>query len=243
MEKIKEPLKLGGILGAIARIIAVMLSFVNHITAGPIEAANKQVIQEGLKKAMPSETELEFVLMEGEIDRDNSYGIEVNNLYIASDGIDAEGNINIVGYLATVLPEGYAGSVETIVGMDSNGVITGVVVTTNMSETPGLGAKAKDGEFAKQFEKAVPPEGGFAVKRDGGEIDAITSATITSRAITNGVNAAVEVINKNNAFEKINKDDIIDDTYTKKAEEPPAEETEENENQEGADGEEADINE
>ena len=56
-------------------------------------------------------------------------------------------------------------------------------------------------------------------------------------------NAAVEVINKNNAFEKINKDDIIDDTYTKKAEEPPAEEPEENENQEGADGEEADINE
>lgn len=219
MEKIKEPLKLGGILGAIALVISILLSFVNGITADRIAEVNANVVQSGLKEVMPSDREIEFISMEGGVDLTNEKGIDIGNLYIA---MDTEGNI--IGYCATVLPEGYGGPVETIVGMDLTGTITGVKVTSNMSETPGLGAKAQVREnFTYQFEKRTPS---FAVTRDGGDIDAITSATITSRAITDGVNAAAEVINKNSAFEKIDKSDIIDGKYIVKAEEPEPEEGE-----------------
>ncbi len=228
MEKIKEPLKLGGILGAIALIVAVLLSLINGITADRIAEVNAKIVQEGLKEVMPSEREIEFIPMEGGVDLTNTKNVEVSNLYIA---MDEDGNT--VGYCATVLPEGYGGPVETIVGMDLTGTITGVKVTSNMSETPGLGAKVTVKEnFTYQFEKRTPY---FMVKRDGGDIDAITSATITSRAVTEGVNAAAEVIEKNSAFDN-NRAEIIDGKYIVKAEEPEPEEGEETEGEEdGAD--------
>lgn len=231
MDKIKEPLKLGGILGTIALTIAVMLSFVNSITADRIEKVNAQIVQDGLKEAMPSERELEFILMEGGVDLSNSKNVNVGNLYIA---MDKEGNI--AGYCVTVLPEGYGGPIETIVGIDLSGAVTGVKVTSNMSETPGLGAKAKDSEnFTYQFEKRTPE---FAVKRDGGDIDAITSATITSRAITEGVNAAAEVVKKNSIYQEIDKGEIIDGKYVVKAEEPePPEEIPEEDAKESGENE------
>ena len=220
MNNFKEPLKLGAILGVISLVIALMLSFVNGVTAGKIDEVNKKILQDSLKKALPSEQELDFLLMEG-VDLENSLGIEVKNLYIAVNDTD-----NAVGYCATVLPKGYGGEMELIVGIDVAGTVKGVVATDNMSETPGLGAKAKDNSlFTYQFEGKTPM---FAVKQDGGDIDAITSATITSRAITNGVNAAAEVINKNNIYE-FNEEDIIDGKYTVKAENAEEENEEETE--------------
>lgn len=235
MGKYKEPLKLGTILGGIALVVSVMLAFVNHITEEPIRKVNAQIIQAALNEAMPSEANLEFYPMDDEgCDKTNSYGVEIGDIYVAIDPGE-----NIVGYLAVVKPYGYGGAVETIVGMDSSGTITGVIVT-NMSETPGLGAKVKDKNgFVKQFFGKTSSENGFAVKKDGGELDAISSATVTSRAVTKGVNAAVEVINKNSAFGKIDEGNIINGIYTTKAETPPepeGEEGEEGENQ--AEGEE-----
>lgn len=228
MNNFKEPLKLGGILGLISLVIALMLSFVNGITADKIEEVNKQILQDGLKRALPSEQELDFLLMEG-VDLENSYGIEVKSLYIAVNDSD-----NAVGYCATVLPKGYAGEIETIVGIDVSGTVKGVVVTENMSETAGLGAKAKDNSlFTYQFEGKTPM---FAVNKDGGNIDAITSATVTSRAVTNGVNAAAEVISKNNIYE-FSEEDIIDGKYTVKAENAEDENEEETE-EEGEEDEE-----
>lgn len=225
MEKIKEPLKLGAILGAIALVIAVMLSFVNSITAERIEAVNAQIIQDGLKEVMPSSGETEFIPMGG-VDLTNSQNIEISSLYIAIDA-----NENVIGYCATVMPNGYGGSIETIVGMNLSGTITGVKVTSNMSETAGLGAKAKSREeFTYQFEQKTAP---FKLAKDGGAIDAITSATITSRAITDGVNAAAEVMQKNNIYGEFSKEDIIDGKYTVKAENPPEENSEEANSEEG----------
>ncbi len=228
MNSFKEPLKLGGILGAIALVISVMLAFVNGITKERIEAVNAKIVQDGLKRALPSEQEIEFILMDG-VDLSNQLGIEVKDIYIAVNGED-----NVEGYCATVLPYGYGGTVETIVGIDLSGTVKGVVVTENMSETAGLGAKAQDEkEFTYQFKDRTPP---FAVKADKGDIDAITSATITSRAITQGVNAAAEVIEKNNIYEEYSKDDIINGKYVVKAEKPQ-EETPEGESVEGGEQE------
>jgi electron transport complex protein RnfG len=75
------------------------------------------------------------------------------------------------------------------VGVDNDGVITGISVGgSSFSETAGLGARAKEAWFAEQYIGKASP---IALTKDGGEIDAITSATITSRAVTTAVNNAV----------------------------------------------------
>ena len=214
MNSIKEPLKLGGILCAIALVLGVLLSYVNGITAGKIEEVNAKAVQDGLSEVMPDAKQ--FVLMDGSVN-DNSYGIEVDDIYIAMDGEE-----RVIGYCATAFPVGYGGKVETIVGMNTDAVITGVKVTNNMSETPGLGAKATVKEnYTYRFEGKNAP---LALKKDGGEIDGITSATITSRAVVSGVNAAVEVMKANSIFGSyIDADEIIDGKYVRPAEMPEQE--------------------
>ena len=88
-------------------------------------------------------------------------------------------------------PKGYKGDVGLIVAIDAKtGKLIGVDVTTH-SETPGLGAKAKtDPKFAAQF-KGLPAAGPVKVTQDGGSVNAISGATITSRAVCDAVTGAV----------------------------------------------------
>ena len=107
---------------------------------------------------------------------------------LASDsGVDAcykaMKNGELVGYVAQVTVTGFGGPVEIQVGMDLNQTITGVNVGgSKFAETPGLGAKAKDPEFAGQFAGLTVPA------QLGNGVDAITGATITSAAVSSGVN-------------------------------------------------------
>ena len=102
-------------------------------------------------------------------------------------GYDADGKL--VGKTATIVTKGYGGEIEITVGVDTNGVVTGISVGgSSFSETAGLGARAKEAWFAEQYIGKSSP---IALAKDGGEIDAITSATITSRAVTTAVNNAV----------------------------------------------------
>ena len=100
-----------------------------------------------------------------------------------------------VGYVFTTAAAGYGGDVEVMTGIGTDGVVTGVTILSH-SETPGLGAKADDPSFTDRYKKAVP-DGGFVVKKGSAsadnEVAAITGATITSTAVTNAVNEAVEL--------------------------------------------------
>lgn len=86
--------------------------------------------------------------------------------------------------------QGFGGDVGVMVGvhLESRG-LTGVGVTT-MSETPGVGTRVREGTFTAQF-TGLPGDAAFRVKKDGGEIDAITGATVSSRAVADAVDAAV----------------------------------------------------
>ena len=86
--------------------------------------------------------------------------------------------------------KGFGGDVYIVLGVDlETDKLTGVRVTT-MSETPGVGARAKtDLTFVSQF-KGQPLEGTFKVKADGGQVDAIGGATITSRAVSSALTDA-----------------------------------------------------
>jgi H+/Na+-translocating ferredoxin:NAD+ oxidoreductase subunit G len=92
------------------------------------------------------------------------------------------------GFVVTAAPGGFGGAVDTMVGIDPEGIITGLRVTKH-AETPGLGANATAPDFYEQF---TGMSGTLAVTKDGGEVVPITSSTITSRAVTSGANEALE---------------------------------------------------
>ena len=99
------------------------------------------------------------------------------------------------GYAVEVNPAGFGGTITMMVGVDNEGNVAGISIISH-SETAGLGdvaaAKTSAGEaFRAQF---AGLSGTISVTKDGGQVEAITSATITSRAICDGVNTALDCV-------------------------------------------------
>ena len=185
----KDMFKLGLNLLIISAVAALLLALTNNVTADTIAKRNEQANAEARKLVLESAQDFEQVK---DVKTDNSKGVEVSEIYEAKD---ASGNT--VGYTLKVLPSGYGGTIELMVGIDSaKGQVSGINVVSN-SETAGLGAKATDPEFSDQY-KGKPLEE-LSVLKNGTpgdtEIKAISGATITSTAVTNGVDAAIEVYN------------------------------------------------
>jgi len=100
----------------------------------------------------------------------------------------------VVGYALSVTAKGYGGALNLLVGVNADGVVEGVRLIAH-TETPGLGANAKDDAFLDQF---TGGSGTFSVTKSAGaldnEIQAITAATITTKAVTAGVNEALDFV-------------------------------------------------
>ena len=106
-------------------------------------------------------------------------------------------NNETVGYVFQTEAKGYGGAVKVMTGISADGQITGVVILEH-SETPGLGANAEKVSFTDQFKQTAPENGITLVKNKApsdGEIEAMTGASITSRAVTNAVNEAITKYN------------------------------------------------
>lgn len=103
---------------------------------------------------------------------------------------------NGAGYVFTASYKGYGGPVVCMIGISANGEVTGVKLT-DQNETPGLGQKALNASFTDQYKGEIPADGKFDVIKDdpNGEINAIAGATITSRAVTNSVDTAIDIFN------------------------------------------------
>ena len=185
----KDMFKLGLNLLIISAVAALLLALTNSVTASTIAQRNEQANAEARKLVLESAQDFEEVK---DVKTDNSKGVKVSEIYEVKD---ASGNT--VGYTLKVLPSGYGGTIELMVGIDSaKGQVSGINVVSN-SETAGLGAKSTDPEFSDQY-KGKPLEE-LSVLKNGTpgdtEIKAISGATITSTAVTNGVDAAIEVYN------------------------------------------------
>ena len=185
----KDMIKLGLNLLIISAVAALLLALTNSVTAGTIAQRSEQANAEDRKLVLDSAETFEEVK---DVNTDNSKGIEVAEVYEAKD---ASGNT--VGYTLKVVPSGYGGDIELMVGIDSaNSQVSGINVVSN-SETAGLGARSTEPEFSDQY-KGKPLEE-LSVLKNGTpgdtEIKAISGATITSTAVTNGVDAAIEVYN------------------------------------------------
>jgi electron transport complex protein RnfG len=97
-----------------------------------------------------------------------------------------------IGIAFKVFPKGYGGPIETLVGLSSDTTITGIRTATpgeGLKETPGLGVKVNDEWFKRQF--IGKKESEIKLKKDGGILDCITAATISSRAVADGVRKGV----------------------------------------------------
>ena len=182
-----EFVQLGGILCAITLVVALALGAVNAVTAGPIAEQNAQKIKDSLENVMPGAESEQIDVPEGTTvttETKNATSVTILSAYkMTKDGADA-------GYCVEVGPTGFGGAVDTMVGIDSDGKVTGISVLSASSETPGLGARSTEPEFQAQFAGQVGTE--VAVAKDGGSIDALTGATITSRAVSEGVVAAAQ---------------------------------------------------
>lgn len=170
--KAKEPgmVTLVAVLFAISAGVALLLGVINMVTA-PVIAANEQV---------KNETAMAAVLPADSYDELTYTGADttINAIYQAGSE----------GYVVQVSPAGsFSGTLTIMVGVDNAGTVTGVEVVTH-AETSGLGANATKADFRDQF---VGESGTVSVTKDGGTIEALTGATITSRAVSNGVNSAM----------------------------------------------------
>ena len=157
------------VLLIICLVVGGMLAMVNALTEGPIAQRAVEAANAARYACFPDADSFE----EMELAPDSG----VDSCYIAlKDG-------QMVGYVAQATVSGFGGPIEIHVGMDLNKTITGVNVGgSKFAETPGLGAKAKDAEFQAQFTGLTIPT------QLGNGVDAITGATITSGAVSSGVN-------------------------------------------------------
>lgn len=165
-------LRLTVVLFTITAVVALLLGLVNFITVDKIEAINANKTATAMKEVLPADTYTELEYTGGD------------SLVAAVYKADDE------GYVVKVLPSGFGGAIDMVVGVDNDGVVTGISII-KMAETSGLGTNASKPSFKDQY---IGGAGDFAVNKDGGEIDALTGATITSRAVTKGVNSAVEAV-------------------------------------------------
>ena len=159
-------------------VAAALLGYVNSITVDPIAEQVKKEADAARQTAFADA--VSFEKLDAEIPAD--YAI-IQSVYTA---LDADGNA--IGITAAVITKGYNAGLNVTVGISKDGTVKGVIVGGN-SETPGLGAKATESWFQTQYIGKTTPLSVVKTSETGGnEIQAITSATITSRGITDAVN-------------------------------------------------------
>ncbi len=163
-------------LTIIAVIAAVVLAATNQLTKGPIAEHEMAALKETFGTVMPAESY-------EQVELDAAYTDDgVDSLYKA---LDADGNL--VGYCVKAAKTGYANSVAVTLGVNTDGTVAACVVgDTNFQETETLGGRWKKEENLEQFKSLS------AV--DGGNIEALSGATVTSKAVLGATNAALKCV-------------------------------------------------
>ena len=157
------------ILFLICLVTSLLLGLTNEVTAPYIAANNEKTTQEAMAKVLPSDS------YEKVTDQYTGGDATVEDIYKAGDA----------GYVVQVKPAtSFSGTLTVMVGVDTDGACTGI------SETSGLGSNASKPDWQAQF---VGKTGEVKVTKDGGDINAITGATITSRGVCEAVNSAIAV--------------------------------------------------
>jgi electron transport complex protein RnfG len=172
------------VLTLVAVIMGGLLALVNHVTEGPIAEVNKQKLDNGIKSVMCAD---ELNVADPVEVKQMVDGKELT--YLVYEAKDKDGNALGAAVESTTM--GFGGDLKVLVGFDPDGKVLGYTLLAH-TETPGLGAKA-DQWFQKGQKGDIigkDPQEPLTVSKDGGQVDAITASTITSRAFLKAVNNA-----------------------------------------------------
>lgn len=177
----KDILKLSLLLALFAAVCGGLLAYVSGKTRSPIEAANEARTVNAAKSVLPKGVPAPVAV-------DGMDGCFVSR--------DAGGRVVAVAAVGES-QNGYGGAIRLMVGIDAAGTVCDIKVVA-ANETPGLGAKI-DGDDFKAGVRGRALTQNWTVKKDGGDVDAVTSATISSRAACEAIRDAIA------KFEKITK--------------------------------------
>ena len=172
------------VLTLVAVVMGGILAFVNHLTEGPIEEQKAKALADGIKTVMVCN---DLVVAEPVEVKQNIDGKE--HTFLIYNVKDAQGKD--LGAAVQSATMGFGGDLKVLVGFNPEGNILGYTLLEH-AETPGLGAKA-DQWFQKGQKGDIigkSPAEPLTVSKDGGQVDAITASTITSRAFLKAVNNA-----------------------------------------------------
>lgn len=158
--------------------MSASLGMVYNLTKGPIEQANKAKEVSAIKEVLPT------------FDNDPTTSARTIDGLTLYTGMNAETTIGVA--VKTFTEKGFSGRFDLMVGFLPDGTIENVSVL-DQKETPGLGTKMKDDKFKNQFLGKNPGKFKMLVKKDGGEVDAITAATISSRAYCDALQKAYDL--------------------------------------------------
>ncbi len=192
----KEIIKLGLILLCISAVSAVLLAFTNSATIDKIKEQRALAAERDRKATLPSAEKFEKV----DDEKFNDAVSEIATNAVAQEpvveayaGMATDGSV--VGYVITTTPGGYGGPIRITSGFNLDGTIAGVRMAPGHQETPGLGAKAELPEFYDQYTGKSASGNLVVVKAQptDDQILSISGATITSSAVTRGVNTAANV--------------------------------------------------
>lgn len=173
-------------LTLISLVASACLGFVYKMTKEPIELSILNKKLDAIKQVVPGFTndpngEM-FKLPTGEGDSLEVY--------------PARKDDELVGYAVnTYTSNGFSGNISLMTGFKPDGTIINITVL-KQKETPGLGTKITEPGFKDQFNGKNPAEFNLKVKKDGGPVDAITAATISSRAFCEAVDRAYQTLQK-----------------------------------------------
>lgn len=185
---------------SITLVAGFALAFVNEVTIEPIAQAEENARKEAYNIVYPGaafeEIENTDNLIEQSVQAIQSEGVQGCAIDDVLRAVDDNGNT--IGYvMSAISPSGYGGDVKIALGISlEDAAITGFTVLSN-SETAGLGAKCTDEDFTSQFagKSADSIEYTKSGATNDTEIDAISGATITTRAVTDAVNSALSFYN------------------------------------------------
>lgn len=169
------------VLTGVTAISVALLAYVNELTKKPIAEANAKTLNDAIALVVPGFDNNPL---------DDAETLTMNGLHFTI--FKATKNGEFIGAAVQTFSKGFGGALTVLVGFDAEGKIIDYSLLAH-SETPGLGSKAA--EWFKKGNKGDiigmnPGEAPLTVSKDGGNVDAITASTITSRAFLSAVNAA-----------------------------------------------------
>lgn len=166
---------------------AAVLALVYGVTKEPIEKAIAEETEKAVK-AVITGYESSMTI--------DTLTITYNNESFGVFTVKSSNGEIIGRSIVTSSKNGYGGTVELMLGTDNSLSITGIYVLSH-KETPGLGSKMDEAWFKDQFNNTRKTEFNYKVEKDGGDVVAITSATITSRAVSEAIDKGLDALESN----------------------------------------------